>query len=655
MKKIFTVLVAVVCYTNIWAHDFVVDGIYYKYLTGDSVGVTYRGSSYNSYSNEYSGSVTIPENVTYCGKTYCVTSIGESAFSKCSGLTSITIPNSVTSIGNYAFRFCSGLTYPIYNSHCFAYIPSSYQGEYSIPNGITQIVGGAFNICSGLTSITIPNSVTSIGVGAFNRCSGLTSITIPESITSIGGNAFTGCSGLTSVTWNAKECSDFTNSAFSGINSQITSFILGDNVEYIPDGLCSDMKNLTSPVYNAHCFAHMPTSFEGAYCIPDGIKQIAGSAFAWCSGLTSITIPNSVTSIGKMAFYGCSGLTSIVIPNSVMSIGNSAFNECWSLTSITIPNSVTSIGNWAFRGCSGLTSIVVEESNTVYDSRENCNALIETASNTLLTGCMNTTIPNSVTSIGWYSFDGCRGLSSITIPNSVISIGENAFFECGGMTSIAVEEGNTVYDSRDNCNAIIETTSNTMILGCQNTTIPNTVTSIGAGALQFCFGLTSITIPNSVTSIGNYAFGQCFYLTSIVLPNSVITIGESAFADCFDLTSVTIPNSVTSIGSSAFRNCYDLTEIICNAVTPPELGYGVFNGLTPSDILLYVPTESVSHYKSTPVWQEFDIQGKDPVMSDLENIDIQYPISDIRKEIRNGQLIIIHDGVEYNVLGLREN
>ena len=196
MKKLVTLLLALVATTALWAYDFEVDGIYYNILTDktNEVGVT-SGDLHGG----YSGSVTIPASVTYNGTTYSVTSIGEKAFYGCTGLTSITIPNSVTSIGESAFYGCS-VTNPVYNVHCFAYMPISYEGAYTIPEGIKQIAGGAFRNCSGLTSITIPNSVTSIGDGAFWGCSRLTSVTIPNSVTSIGEGAFYECSGLTSVT-----------------------------------------------------------------------------------------------------------------------------------------------------------------------------------------------------------------------------------------------------------------------------------------------------------------------------------------------------------------------------------------------------------------------------------------------------------------------
>ncbi|MCQ2243060.1 MAG: leucine-rich repeat domain-containing protein [Bacteroidaceae bacterium] len=170
--------------------------------------------------------------------------------------------------------------------------------------------------------------------------------------------------------------------------------------------------------------------------IPNSVTSIGGWAFCDCSGLTSVTIPNSVTSIGGWAFYNCSGLTSITIPNSVTSIGGGAFEGCSGLTSVTIPNSVTSIGNYAFSGCSGLTSITVENGNPNYDSRDNCNAIIETSTNTLKSGCQNTIIPNSVTSIGEMAFLDCSGLTSVTIPNSVKSIGDYAFNFCTGLKEI---------------------------------------------------------------------------------------------------------------------------------------------------------------------------------------------------------------------------
>ncbi|MBO7651822.1 MAG: leucine-rich repeat domain-containing protein [Bacteroidales bacterium] len=255
--------------------------------------------------------------------------------------------------------------------------------------------------------------------------------------------------------------------------------------------------------------------------IPSSVTWIDSYAFCGCSGLTLVSIPNSVTRIGQCAFSGCSGLTEVTIPNSVTSIECSAFSGCRGLSYVSIPSSVTSIDCSAFDNCSELTSIIVEQGNIVYDSRDNCNAIIKTETNTLISGCMNTIIPNSVTSIGSSAFQGCSGLTSVTIPNSVTNIGNGAFVGCNGLTSL---------------------------------TIPNSVTSIGDGAFKNCTGLTSVTIPNSVTSIGGSAFEGCSGLESVAIGDSVTRIGQFTFYNCIGLTEVTIPNSVTSIGQSAFTN-----------------------------------------------------------------------------------------------------
>ena len=283
-----------------------IDGIYYNLVSKvKTAEVTWS-------SNKYTGTVTIPETVTYNEMTFNVTSIGEGAFALCSGLTSITIPNSVTSIGENAFSGCGDLT-EVHISDLTAWCNITFHDSFSnplinakhlylneeeiidlvIPNSVTSIGRELFRDLISLTSITIPNSVTSIGVGAFMNCTGLTSITIPNSVTSIGGGAFSGCSGLTSI------------------------------------------------------------------AIPNSVTSIGGSAFMDCSGLTSITIPNSVTNIEGLTFLRCSGLTNVTIPNSVTSIGFYAFDYCNGLTNVIIPNSVTSIGLYAFMECNSLATITI--------------------------------------------------------------------------------------------------------------------------------------------------------------------------------------------------------------------------------------------------------------------------------------------------------
>ena len=240
-------------------------------------------------------------------------------------------------------------------------------------------------------------------------------------------------------------------------------------------------------------------------------------------------------------------MTSIVISEGVESIKGRAFFGCTSLTSVFIPKSVTSIGEAVFGACTSLTSIVVEEENPIYDSRDNCNAIIETATNTLIKGCSSPTsisIPSSVTSIRQFAFSRCSLLTSVFIPKNVTSIGEAAFSGCDSLTSIVVEDGNPIYDSRDNCNAIIETATNTLIQGCSSPisiTIPSSVTSIGCGAFSGCYSLTSVVIPESVTSIEGHAFYGCSSLEIVHLPAGVSNIEIDAFKDCRNLKAIYVP------------------------------------------------------------------------------------------------------------------
>lgn len=360
--------------------------------------------------------------------------------------------------------------------------------------------------------------------------------------------------------------------------------------------------------FGANIVSNEYVNGQGRIVFDGDVTGIGVMAFADKTNLASVEMPNSVTSIGLGAFYDCRRLASVLIPDSVTSIGDIAFSSCHSLSSIRIPASVSSLTPKILSSCSSLRTIVVDPGNQTYDSRNDCNAIIETETNTLIIGCMGTTIPYSVTAIGDSVFSGFYDLESMVIPNSVVSIGEKAFYNCFALSSLSIPESltsfgerafsgchslasirvhpdNPVFDSRNDCNAIIETSRNALVLGCKNTVIPDSVGGIGWYAFDGCTGLSSIEIPNSVTSIAYAAFYCCTGLTSLVIPESVSLICQNAFSGCKGLASVTVL-----------------------AVNPPYIDryygnadYNVFYG---SDCPIYVPAESVEKYKSFPGWDE---------------------------------------------------
>ena len=422
MRTVLSLLILIVIPTLVIAHDFEVDGIYFN-KRGNEVIVTYKGSSWNSYSNEYSGNVIIPSSVTFNGSTYLVASIGDYAFRNCEDMSNITIPNTITTIGYSALSGCTGLT------------------SIDLPNSITKIERSAFEGCNNLLNIEIPNSVRIIERNAFkntawydNQDDGLVyaglvayqykgtmsssnTILIKEGTISIAESAFSQCDFLANI-YIPNSVIFIGSGAFFDTpwyNDQPNGLVYAGQVAYKYKGLIPDGTNIVIK--------------EGTLGIADG--AFTDGTYLAQSGLKSVIIPASVISIGERAFHSCTGLTSFEIPSSIKYIGELAFYNCPGPNKLEISNSVISIGNGAFAGCNNINSIIVDANNPYFDSRDNCNAIIETKTNTLISGCKTTKIPNSVMSIGNRAFSNCNGITnqSIIMPQSVTIIDNNAFYD----------------------------------------------------------------------------------------------------------------------------------------------------------------------------------------------------------------------------------
>ena len=385
----------------------------------------------------------------------------------------------------------TGLDYSKYDINALTIIiPNEYR---DLP--VIGIKKEAFNDREKIKKIFLPNTITYIEESAFKGCKGLKSIEIPNSVTRIEQSAFYGCNNLTSMTL-----------PFIGNGSDKTHF-----------GYIFSLKNDSYSSY-------VPASLKEV--IITNATSIGEEAFRDCNGLTRIEIPNSVTSIGSRAFWDCEGLTRMEIPNSVTSTGISIFYNCTGLKNIYYKGTIE---DW----CNASINFFVFDEYSIMEYSGHFYMLNEYNEYEEVTKIV---IPETITKIGAYQFCGFKRIVKIVIPYSVKEIGFAAFKGCQNLTSIIVDEKNPRYDSRNNCNAIIDTQTNTLILGCKNTIIPENIKSIGDSAFSNCVNLASIEIPNSVTSIGNRAFEGCRRLTRIEIPYSVTNMGYGVFSKCTNLT-----------------------------------------------------------------------------------------------------------------------
>ena len=566
--------------------------------------------------------------------------------------------------------------------------------QITTSNTTTSIGNYAFSGCSSLTSVTIPNSVKSIGESAFENCSKLTSVTIPNSVKSIGDYAFYDCSSLTSVVWNAENCADFSSSSdapFYEIRSNITSFTFGESVQHIPAYLCSGMSNLTS------------------ITIPNSVTSIGYIAFSGCSSLTSVTIPESVITLGDGAFYNCSKLTSITIPESVTTIGKGAtFQKCTSLksvqwnaihctidkeysnkypngtyyppfhsldsienfafgnnitsipatlcyglsglTSITIPDNVTSIGEEAFSGCNNITSITW--------NAKNCNAYnfgnqvtdfvfgnkVEIVPGSLCNGMENlttVTIPNSVKTIGISAFEGCVRLGKITLGTGIENIEANAFAECKRLYDIycyATYPPFAEESSFANYNVYV-------YIPCEYQR--DYILDVIWGKFKFieCIESEEATTDGNVTVIPGLNDVTITWPTSENADTYSLVINKDGKPFCtltFDKD-----GRLLNIAFAPGRNGNRPAQYAEQAVN----GYRfTVTGLAEATQYAYnIITKDAANQTIATYSGEFTTNST----TDLENTDIQSPITDTRKEMRNGQLLILRDGKTYNAQGVK--
>ena len=587
-----------------FAHDIAVansDGItiYYVWTNNNTeLAVSYRGYYYDDYSNRYSGNLVIPESVTYNGNTYPVTSIGDYAFYYCTGLTSITIPNSVTDIGDYALRSCTGLT------------------SITIPNSVTSIGDYTFRSCSGLTSISIPNSVTRIGNYAFQNCLNLESVTIGSGVLGIEINIFNGHTPAKVIWLTNTPPSGYTNAAgtvnyvannlYTSLSSKteyafLSSMFEVDGVKYVPispsertcdvidcsyDATAVDI-NIGNTVVNKGITLNVkqikPYAFYRNPYIKNVTLDITGDvsthAFSGCTKLETATLGEEVSALGTYAFSGCSSLKEITIPNAVKTIGQYGFQNCSAMTNVCMGTGVKSIETYTFSGCSKLEDMQ---------------------------------IGSNVATINTYAFSGCTRLPVINIPRSVTDIKDYVFYQCSGLKTVSIEDRGTALNlgSNDYGNPLFSDCPLDSVYIGGNINY-STSSSYGYSPFYRNTTLRSVVITDKETEISENEFYGCTSLKNISIGDDVESIGNWAFSGCSSLDYFAFGTALKTIGKEAFSDCTAVTQITSRAETPPICGTQALDDINKWECTLHVPENSLAAYQAADQWKEFFFVNED--------------------------------------------
>ena len=493
-----------------------------------------------------------------------------------------------------------GGTSRICNNNSRAVSPTSSGGPHgnlTIPGTlggkpVVSIGKYAFKDCVRVTGVVIPNSVTNIEQYSFFGCTGIESITIPDTVKTVEAFAFDDCSGIREVVIPQCVSSYQLRMIFPDAYGSMTNIVISDSATSIGAYAFAGCKGLT----------HLE--------IPSGVTSVGEYAFYECTNLVEMVFPASVTHIGDQVLFGCSSVTNVSLSPLITNIGGSTFQGCISLSSVVIPDTVTNIGNYAFKDCSALASLVIPYGVKTIgaDAFYCCYSLT------------NVVIPDSVTSIGREAF-GNSGLRSVTIPDSVKTIGLVAFHDCSNLTNVTIGSGLT---SMANCAQVFHSCRNLVEISvdADNTAFSSQggllCNKNGTQVLRCPEGLDEVVLPDTATSIGEWAFEWCTKLKHISLPKKLTHICEWAFLDCTNLAYVTIPKSVTRIGQEAFYNCSAMTNI-CFDGNAPAIGDRVFSKVNPDCVVLVARGTKGWGVEIPGEWMGMHIQYRAPIDYTIED------------------------------------